>query len=609
MSNNKEIKMNYKKETKRCMMPKSYNEFKSMISKCYGITEKDIPNMLVSYTDDEEDKVLVTSDFDFEQAIIFMEKQKINILRINIDVPEKTDNFEVLRNNDISLVKSFKSNNIIIEESKESPKDLNNKTISSIGRDTERNVNKMSEICNKIENMTIVDTTEKANFSIKNDLQIIKENIKGLTVENNNFDNMINKLDDFKVELKPIVKAKKDVNAKKKKQRIKPVFSFTSKKNEHSEEITNFGAELRQNIDKMLEKKLAKIKNKIAKKAVKKTMKAMESFIAKKKSSPQDLESILPKEGQVHPGVSCDDCGVSPIKGHRYKCAVCHNFDFCSKCEEKNKDSHPHPFILIRHPERAPHSISCVVKESCPIIQKSIPFNQDYKLADAIINNSIIVDANELDAQCLTNYFDVYVKEDCKEIIKTLKFKNTGKKTWPKPVYLACITDSSTITGNSVPIKLKVDVGKQSNVEIKLNNKDLVAGEYVSIWQLQTEKKEFFGDKIILFVKVIKSDKKPEIASKTSVSNLSVNLTSVNGVGNLNKNNVNSTVNSNVNNVISQRSDEEIYNSFVYQCQVDEMKYAYDIKNFDDKTIKKAAIEAKGDVDLTLQILMNQDKK
>lgn len=35
-----------------------------------------------------------------------------------------------------------------------------------------------------------------------------------------------------------------------------------------------------------------------------------------------------------HPSVSCDGCGVDPIKGIRYKCSVCPNFDFCANCEE-----------------------------------------------------------------------------------------------------------------------------------------------------------------------------------------------------------------------------------------------------------------------------------
>ena len=50
--------------------------------------------------------------------------------------------------------------------------------------------------------------------------------------------------------------------------------------------------------------------------------------------------------------MSCDGCGVSPIVGFRYKCLICHNFDFCDKCESEGK--HAHAFIKIRHPSQVP---------------------------------------------------------------------------------------------------------------------------------------------------------------------------------------------------------------------------------------------------------------
>lgn len=56
----------------------------------------------------------------------------------------------------------------------------------------------------------------------------------------------------------------------------------------------------------------------------------------------------------VHLGVSCDNCGMKPIQGIRYKCSVCSNYDLCSACEAS--DCHPaeHPLIKTRAPSGAP---------------------------------------------------------------------------------------------------------------------------------------------------------------------------------------------------------------------------------------------------------------
>jgi len=50
----------------------------------------------------------------------------------------------------------------------------------------------------------------------------------------------------------------------------------------------------------------------------------------------------------VHEYVSCDGCGVKPLKGFRYKCTVCPNYDLCEKCEVSSQ--HDHVFMKIKKP-------------------------------------------------------------------------------------------------------------------------------------------------------------------------------------------------------------------------------------------------------------------
>jgi hypothetical protein len=83
----------------------------------------------------------------------------------------------------------------------------------------------------------------------------------------------------------------------------------------------------------------------------------------------------------IHVGVSCDDCGVSPIEGIRYTCQVCDNYDLCEKCEAKNQ--HPPTHILLKakqplnrysdslsHHRHHPDGSNSNIKSVCPFLRR-----------------------------------------------------------------------------------------------------------------------------------------------------------------------------------------------------------------------------------------------
>ena len=91
---------------------------------------------------------------------------------------------------------------------------------------------------------------------------------------------------------------------------------------------------------------------------------------SKDKIIPKEKKEMKPKEEKiegerknVHIGYICDGCGLRPIVGVRYKCAVCHNFDFCEKCEKIMAIKHGHPMLKIKSPNEAPLHIKCTLKE------------------------------------------------------------------------------------------------------------------------------------------------------------------------------------------------------------------------------------------------------
>ncbi|KAI3403954.2 hypothetical protein KGF56_003221 [Candida oxycetoniae] len=74
-----------------------------------------------------------------------------------------------------------------------------------------------------------------------------------------------------------------------------------------------------------------------------------------------DLDSDMDLNLAVHPNICCDHCSpleFNPIKGTRYCCLVCENYDLCSKCEAEQqskrlrygKHSYDHPMCRVPVP-------------------------------------------------------------------------------------------------------------------------------------------------------------------------------------------------------------------------------------------------------------------
>lgn len=74
-----------------------------------------------------------------------------------------------------------------------------------------------------------------------------------------------------------------------------------------------------------------------------------------------DVEEESKEPLVEHTNVTCDGCGINPILGIRYKCAVCKDFDYCSNCEESL--GHDHPFLKIRKNGGAPAVMITVLNE------------------------------------------------------------------------------------------------------------------------------------------------------------------------------------------------------------------------------------------------------
>jgi hypothetical protein len=52
----------------------------------------------------------------------------------------------------------------------------------------------------------------------------------------------------------------------------------------------------------------------------------------------------------IHRGIACDGCGMSPIRGIRWKCLNCRDCDFCSDCEANDPHNKTHLLVKIKIP-------------------------------------------------------------------------------------------------------------------------------------------------------------------------------------------------------------------------------------------------------------------
>ena len=59
--------------------------------------------------------------------------------------------------------------------------------------------------------------------------------------------------------------------------------------------------------------------------------------------------------------VRCSQCN-DVIKGIRYMCGMCHNYNLCEECEKEFGMRHNHPLLKIRKPELTPIEFSCTLK-------------------------------------------------------------------------------------------------------------------------------------------------------------------------------------------------------------------------------------------------------
>ena len=403
------LSLNFFGEQVEVNLPESLASLRQNISEKFMFSPSDTAELVITYAKDLGKKIIETEN-DFKEFI------KNKVFKVDLDVDQNSQIFQK------SLVK-------LQTEKEKDKKELENLLNKSKELQKEKRT-KLLEAKKKIEELTNKrkeKEKEKKEIVLKYDTEIkkIKTVIDNLKItadtEKNNYtlkENELNKsIDELKVKLGiPVEKKEKKPKLKSKKPQKKEKTEINENQQKLLETVKNWGDLIKSNTDeitKNLAKKYEEYKmfflpeqkeekeihwNYICdgcgmapikgiryhcndcddydfceKCHSEKKHKEGHKFLSIEKSlyKPPEKAQKFVCEKIMHKGVTCDGCGVYPIIGCRYKCAICPNFDYCENCEKKKGYEHSHPMVQIPKPEMKLFSIKCNLKGECKLKKKN----------------------------------------------------------------------------------------------------------------------------------------------------------------------------------------------------------------------------------------------
>ena len=346
--------------------PKTLQNLKEDIASKFCFNPSDAAEILVSYFNDLK-KVFIQTEQDFVEFV------KKHIYKVDLDISQES---QLYKNSMKQLEEENAQNKKTLEELLKKNTDLEINLKNCLDEKTK----KIKEIEEKIKALSkkkadltkeVAKAKEKVAKECKSNqkkIQVIQAKL-GIAPPVKKVKPASPKPQKPNVEKKPKVEkiakkvekiAKKVEKAAKKVEKKVEKKKKEEKKEDKKEEKGFFGLNVKEvtqnltntinDITKCVLENANELKNKI-------TLKIDNKEIKLKATEPKKEE-----QKKIHEGIHCNGCGMNPIVGNRFKCAICESFDFCENCESLNKDSHQHPFIKIYSPETAPIKIKCELK-------------------------------------------------------------------------------------------------------------------------------------------------------------------------------------------------------------------------------------------------------
>lgn len=237
-------------------------------------------------------------------------------------------------------------------------------------------------------------------------------------------------------------------------------------KKENDEELDEEEDLIKSKISPMLKEKLKKLEDCL----VEELYKSYDKQINNQNNKLKKEENVSER---IHKGISCSNCGEKDIKGIRYKCTNCSNYDLCEKCEKMNCHDISHILIKIRYPNLDEREFNSKIDTT--LSYKNSGYNYSVEPLEIKFNKG----------------GDNYSQQ--------IILKNIGKKPWKENFKFQCLQEDSDIIGKDIIIEKKINEGSQCNLMLifedvinQLNNN--IKKEYNCFYQLFMENDETFGN-------------------------------------------------------------------------------------------------------------------
>ena len=310
-------------------IPESFYDFKNIVQALYDLEE--IEQLSMEYTSDEKNFSILNEDSYDNFFLGGTKDTKVYIF----STYEETHYFQNKNKEDekIQEKKDFKieeEGEEKIEEKEKEDEKLNINNINNINNDnyisSENNINNNEENDNGSNEIKLPEITK--DMVIASIVKQVKENMQKSRL---------------------LLQEKEKKEEEERKRREKEENERKEKENEQKKGITD-------QINNLITNRLDNLKEELINESqIKFSEIVSESQINLK--NVFEKNNIFENEDEIneslhsleqHPGITCGNCGMSPITGNRYCCVYCNNVNYCEKCEEKNGLKHGHPLYKFK---------------------------------------------------------------------------------------------------------------------------------------------------------------------------------------------------------------------------------------------------------------------